>query len=102
MQGFQHEKHRDDHRRAGRAALVACLMLGACTTTPKPALIIPDTLRKPCEPASVGKLETQGDLDALVIRQEGALQTCDKAKAAVIEIVDAHGKAAKPKRWWPF
>lgn len=50
----------------------------------------------------MGKLETQGDLDALVIRQEGALQTCDKAKAAVIEIVDAHGKAAKPRRWWPF
>lgn len=61
-------------------------------------MTIPASLRAPCRPASVGALRTQADLEALVLRQEGALQDCDRAKAAVIEIID--GPVKEKRGWW--
>lgn len=50
----------------------------------------------------MGPLETQGDLDGLVMRQEGAVAVCDASREALVGTIDAHNKAVKPRRIWPF
>lgn len=75
----------------GRSILIAVTLfappLAACATKP-PLAAIPASLRAPCQPAAIGALQTEADLEALILRQEGALLDCDRAKAAVIAIVD--------------
>lgn len=85
------------------APLFAMLLAG-CVTTPKSApIIVPESLRRPCERAPIGPLRTEGDKDALVIRQEGAVEKCDGRGNALVEIIDGHNKALEPRRdWWPF
>lgn len=83
------------------AAMASVLLLGGCVTAPKPVVIqVPDSLRKPCERAPVGALATQGDLDALIIRQEVAVATCSKRGDALVEIIDSHAEVTKPRKWF--
>lgn len=79
------------------AAVLTCAPpLAGCVTSSSHATI-PESLRAPCAPAAAGPLRTQADLEALVLRQEGALLVCDQAKAAVIAIVD--GPPASRRTW---
>lgn len=84
------------------AALGCALLSAGCGTVPQPApIFIPTTLRQPCSRAQVGALTTQGDADALLVRQEAAVAGCDMARGAVVEIVDHFNDAHAPVRpWW--
>lgn len=44
-------------------------------------------------------MATAGDVGALVIRQEAAVQVCDARREAVVSIVEGYNAATKPKRW---
>lgn len=58
----------------------------------------PATFREPCKGAT-GALQTQGDLDAFVIRQEAALQSCEAKRSGLVALIDAAGPK---RRWWQF
>ena len=69
-------------------------------TAPKPVVIqVPESLRKPCERAPVGLLATVGDKDALIIRQEAAVKTCDERGNALVSLIDSHAATVKPRGW---
>jgi hypothetical protein len=74
--------------------------LSGCASSPKPVAInLPAMYREPCARAAVEPLETVGDLGALVVRQEGAVASCDALRAGVVAIVDGYTAATKPRRW---
>lgn len=82
---------------------LACgVSLTGCASVPAPLTItLPDSLRTPCQSADHSTLSTLGDLAALAIRQEAALQVCEARRSAVVEIVDSHTAIVAPKRkWW--
>ena len=80
--------------------MLSPLALTACATQPgQVQIMIPESLRAPCNRAEVGPLATVGDLGSLVIRQEAAVSLCDTRREAVVAIVDGYTAATKPRRW---
>ena len=80
--------------------LLSAFALSGCASSPKPVAInLPAMYREPCARASVGPLETVGDLGALVVRQEAAVAVCDARRAGVVAIVDGYVNVTKPPRW---
>lgn len=85
------------------AALLCAPALAGCAAVQTHApLLLPPSLSGPCAPAVVGLLGTQGDLDALVVRQEGALAACNRSKAIVEELVAQHNELYTVKPKWKF
>lgn len=79
------------------------LALTGCAANPKAVAInLPSLLKEPCPRAELGPLATAGDVGALVIRQEAAVQVCDARREAVVSIVEGYNTAVRPKRWWQF
>jgi len=88
------------HRYRPLLGLLSALALTGCATAPGPVqIMIPESLRAPCNRADVGPLATVGDLGSLVIRQEAAVSLCDTRREAVVAIVDGYTAATKPRRW---
>lgn len=77
---------------------LAALALTACQTiAPRPAtLILPESLRSPCERPDPSKVSTVGDLAGFSLKQDAAISICDARRKAVVEIVDAANP--KPRR----
>lgn len=77
--------------------LLCATALSACVTSTPPALPIPDRYRLACERAPVGDLATQGDLDAFLIRQEGALTVCDDTRSELVKLIDGFNAQKRVK-----
>lgn len=86
------------------AGTLCALPLAGCATAPQPVKIqVADSLRQPCTRAAVGALETEGDVDALIVRQEEALGVCDKARGALVDLIDGQTQIVTPDPpFWKF
>jgi hypothetical protein len=85
--------------------LLTCLLAGAtgcATSTPQLTILVPDSLRQPCASPSPDGVVTVSDLAAHSIRQESALVVCDKARGALVDLIDAQAAIVAPKRRWPM
>lgn len=86
-------------RRSTLTTAVCCaLSLSACAELPSARLRVPETFRERCA-GPVSAMETQGDRDAFMVRQEAALGACEAKRAGLVGLIDA----TAPKRpWWQF
>ncbi len=87
------------------AALASALLLQGCSVTPSAPLInLTQSQRTPC-PTELGtvRLETQAEDDAVTLRLAMLLMACSREKLGLVEVIDLHNAAVKPKRrFWLF
>lgn len=82
------------------AAAILLLPLAACSSTsaPKLQIMVPSSLRATCERPSIEGVATIGDLAAVSIQQEAAIDVCDARRSALVAIIDGvNPKPAKRK-----
>lgn len=59
-------------------------------------VVIPDSLRTPCESTvDVSGAQTVGDLGRAIVQGDGDLRVCDVRRAAVVAIADSQRQS-----WW--
>lgn len=74
--------------------LASALILSACGAGT--SIVIPDSLRAPCESTvDVSTATTVGDLGQAIVRGDGDLRVCSIQKDAVVAIAEAQNK-----KWW--
>jgi len=73
------------------------LILSACASGP-PNLVIPDSLRAPCESTvDVSTAQTVGDLGKAIVQGDADLRVCSIKKDAVVAIAESQNR-----RWFEF
>ena len=69
--------------------------LSACAGGPA-SVVIPDSLRGPCESTvDVSGAQTVGDLGQAIVQGDGDLRVCSIKKDAVVAIAESQNR-----RWW--
>lgn len=77
------------------------LTLSACAGGPA-NLVIPDSLRAPCESTvDVSGAQTVGDLGKAIVQGDADLRVCDVKKAAVVAIAESQNRRAWYRRLLP-
>lgn len=77
--------------------MASALILSACGGTAA-NVVIPDSLRGPCESTvDVSGAQTVGDLGRAIVQGDGDLRVCSIKKDAVVAIAEAGNR-----RWWQF
>ena len=75
--------------------MATAILCSGCATG---NVVIPDSLREPCEPtADVSGAATVGDLSRAIIQGDADTRVCSVKKDAVIAIAEARNK-----RFWEF
>lgn len=80
-----------------RALLIAsltasALTLSACAAGPA-NLVIPDSLRAPCESTvDVSTAQTVGDLGRAIVQGDADLRVCEVKKAAIVAIAESQNR----------
>ena len=84
------------------ACLIAsALTLSACAGGP-PNLVIPDSLRAPCESTvDVSTAQTVGDLGKAIVQGDADLRVCSIKKDAIVAISESQNRRAWYRRLWP-
>ena len=69
------------------------LICNGCATA---NVVIPDSLRAPCESTvDVSTAQTVGDLGKAIVQGDADLRVCDARKSAVVSIAEARNRP-----WW--
>lgn len=85
------------------AVLASVAALGGCSTVPSaPTIPLTESQRAPCQTPADEPLATQADSDALTLRLAMLLVACSREKVGLVEVIDLHNAAVKPKPWWRF
>lgn len=75
---------------------VSVLSLSACAAGPA-NLVIPDSLRGPCESTvDVSTAQTIGDLGKAIVQGDADLRVCSIQKEAVVTIAESQNR----RPWW--
>lgn len=81
-----------------RVLTSACLMgsLLICNGCATANVVIPDSLRSPCESTvDVSTAQTVGDLGKAIVQGDADLRVCEARKSAVVSIAEARNRS-----WW--
>lgn len=81
--------------RTSACLMVSALTLSACAGGP-PNLVIPESLREPCESTvDVSGAQTVGDLGKAIVQGDADLRVCSIKKDAIVAIAESQNRS-----WW--